>query len=120
MKLLPNVPARPRLDRAGVARLTEGNWWIRAACQSAEPDLFFPISSAGRSLEQVAEAKAVCARCLVRRQCLAFALRTGQMHGVWGGMTEEERIQKSPDRDAMNPSATALPPISCDSPAAAL
>ena len=39
----------------------------------------------------MAEAKAVRARCLVRRQCLAFALRTRQVHGVWGGLTEEER-----------------------------
>jgi len=34
-----------------------------------------PISSAGKSLKQVAETKAVCVRCLVRRQSLPFALR---------------------------------------------
>jgi WhiB family redox-sensing transcriptional regulator len=111
MKHLPNVPPQPYLDRAGITRLIGGNWWMRAACQSAEPDLFFPISSTGKSLEQVAEAKAVCARCLVRRQCLAFALRTRQMHGVWGGMTEEERSRKAParvaDRDPVNPPAIA-------------
>ena len=112
MKLLPNVPLpRPYLDPSGVARLIEGSWWMRAACQSADPDLFFPVSSTGKSLEQAAEAKAVCGRCLVRRQCLAFALQTRQMHGVWGGMTEEERSRKimgrEADRDAMNPPAIA-------------
>ncbi|MGH3185586.1 MAG: WhiB family transcriptional regulator [Streptosporangiaceae bacterium] len=94
MKRPPNVPLPlPYLDRTTVARLIEGNWWMRAACQSSDPDLFFPVSSTGKSLEQVDEAKAVCARCLVRRQCLVFALQTRQVHGIWGGLTEEERNQ---------------------------
>jgi WhiB family redox-sensing transcriptional regulator len=37
------------------------------------------------------QAKAICARCLVQPDCLAFALRARQMHGVWGGATAEER-----------------------------
>ena len=90
-----------------VARLIEGSWRLRAACQSADPGLFFPVSPAGKSLEQVAEAKAICARCLVRRRCLAFALRTRQVHGIWGGLTEEERNQQAPARkaDAANASS---------------
>jgi WhiB family transcriptional regulator, redox-sensing transcriptional regulator len=67
------------------------NWRSLAACRSADPDLFFPVSSSGASLAQVAEAKAICARCQVRRDCLAFALRTHQVHGVWGGLSEQER-----------------------------
>ena len=59
----------------------------------ASTSLFFPVSKAGQSLEQIARAKAVCAGCPVRRQCLAFALRTGQVHGIWGSLTEEERHQ---------------------------
>ena len=69
----------------------EGHWRSAAACRFADPDLFFPISSSGLALDQVAEAKEVCARCPVQPQCLAFALRTRQMHGVWGGMSEQER-----------------------------
>jgi WhiB family transcriptional regulator, redox-sensing transcriptional regulator len=79
-----------------MAWLTEKNWRLRAACQSIDPELFFPVSSAGKSLEQVEEARAVCARCLVRRQCLAFALRTRQAHGIWGGLTAQERGQQHP------------------------
>ncbi len=69
------------------------NWRSAAACRIADPDLFFPVSSSGKALEQVSEAKAICARCRVRGKCLAFALVTHQRHGVWGGMSEEERYQ---------------------------
>jgi WhiB family transcriptional regulator, redox-sensing transcriptional regulator len=71
--------------------LATRDWRQRAACLPADPDLFFPVSAAGQSLEQVTRAKAICARCLVRQECLAFALATGQVHGVWGGLTEQER-----------------------------
>ena len=73
------------------ARLvTRASWRSAAACRSADPELFFPLSESGKSLEQIAEAKAICAGCPVRRQCLAFALRT-RAHGIWGGLTELER-----------------------------
>jgi WhiB family transcriptional regulator, redox-sensing transcriptional regulator len=67
------------------------DWRSTAACRSADPELFFPISDSGPSLVQAAEAKAICAGCPVRRQCLAFAVRTQQVHGIWGGLTERER-----------------------------
>ena len=61
-----------------MAWLIERNWRTLADCQSIDPDLFFPVSPDGKPLEQAAVASAVCACCLVRRQCLAFALRTRQ------------------------------------------
>lgn len=69
----------------------DGGWWKFASCRSADPDLFFPVSGAGPSLEQAAEAKAICADCPVREECLTYAVFTGQRHGVWGGLTEQER-----------------------------
>jgi len=66
-------------------------WWTRAACASADPELFFPISDSGPALRQVARAKAICARCPIQRECLSYALAAGSIQGVWGGMTEEER-----------------------------
>jgi WhiB family transcriptional regulator, redox-sensing transcriptional regulator len=66
-------------------------WWTLAACQSADPDLFFPISGAGPARVQVERAKAVCAGCPVRSDCLRYALGAGPLQGVWGGLTEEER-----------------------------
>lgn len=67
------------------------HWRSAAACRFADPELFFPVSSSVLCLEQEAKAKAICARCQVRPECLAFALRTWQLHGVWGGMGEQER-----------------------------
>ena len=85
--------ARLSLYRAEVARLiADSKWWQLAGCRSADPDLFFPISSTGRSLGQAAEARAICAL-PGPAPCLAFALRTRQVHGIWGGLTEEERHQ---------------------------
>ena len=83
--------------KAGVSH--RADWWSHAACRTADPELFFPISAAGPAAEQVARAKAVCARCRVRRDCLAFALATRQVHGVWGGTSPEERqvlLEKGP------------------------
>jgi WhiB family transcriptional regulator, redox-sensing transcriptional regulator len=68
-----------------------GSWWERAACQRVSTELFFPVTEAGPGQLQVARAKAVCATCGVRVACLEFALTTGQVHGIWGGLSESER-----------------------------
>lgn len=72
--------------------VTEFDWRLLAACRTVDPELFFPISTSGLGLQQAAQAKAVCAECWVRSECLAFALFTRQVHGVWGGLTEQERL----------------------------
>ncbi|MGW3100261.1 WhiB family transcriptional regulator [Streptomyces sp. NPDC001102] len=67
------------------------SWRERAACRDVDPDLFFPIGTAGLTLVQVDEAKAVCGRCPVRERCLQWALDVGPVEGIWGGTTESER-----------------------------
>ncbi|MGH3401931.1 MAG: WhiB family transcriptional regulator [Streptosporangiaceae bacterium] len=51
------------------------------------------MSSAAACAPQIAAAKAICADCQVRQQCLRFAVSTGQAHEIWGGTTEEERAR---------------------------
>jgi len=70
---------------------TATNWRSAGACLSADPDLFFPISSTGPAERQVARAKKICAGCSVRRECLEFALSNNQIYGIWGGTTAEDR-----------------------------
>lgn len=67
------------------------DWRYRAACIKTDPELFFPKGNTGPALWQIEEAKQVCRGCEVRDQCLTWALETGQDHGVWGGMSEDER-----------------------------
>ena len=65
--------------------------WSRAACTTVDPDLFFPIAKPGPAAEQVARAKAVCAGCEIRQECLDYALDARSVQGIWGGTSEEER-----------------------------
>jgi WhiB family redox-sensing transcriptional regulator len=77
-----------------------GSWWGRAACQTVNTELFFPVTEAGPGLLQVARAKAVCADCRVRRECLEYALDTHQAHGIWGGLSERDRHRLQTERSA--------------------
>ncbi|MFB8244282.1 WhiB family transcriptional regulator [Streptomyces sp. NPDC055952] len=66
--------------------------WLRsAACVDEDPELFFPVGTAGPAVRDVTAAKRVCARCPVTDPCLTYALSNGQASGVWGGTCEEER-----------------------------
>ena len=70
-------------------------WAQRAACAHEDPELFFPLSSTGPALRQELAAKRVCLLCPVIRQCLDWAIDSGQAHGVWGGTSERERAELS-------------------------
>ncbi len=66
-------------------------WIDRARCLGVDPELFFPVGTAGPAVEQADRAKALCRECPVIRQCLSWALDSCQDAGVWGGLDEEER-----------------------------
>jgi WhiB family redox-sensing transcriptional regulator len=88
MVVITQLPAQ----RAALERVEERrDWWRSAACLEADPELFFPVAGHGPGARETAKAKAVCAACQVRRQCLQYALATRQLHGVWGGTSEDER-----------------------------
>jgi WhiB family redox-sensing transcriptional regulator len=61
-------------------------WVADAACRAHPEVNFFP----GRG-HSTAPAKLVCEGCLVREQCLAYALADRELRGVWGGTSERER-----------------------------
>ena len=61
-------------------------WQDYANCLGVDPDLFFPERGASTR-----EAKEVCRGCVVRLECLEFALVNGEKFGIWGGMSERER-----------------------------
>ena len=61
-------------------------WQRKANCMGVDPDLFFPERGASTR-----EAKEVCRGCVVREDCLEYALANGEKFGIWGGMSERER-----------------------------
>ena len=61
-------------------------WQDYANCLGVDPDLFFPERGASTR-----EAKEVCRGCVVREECLEYALTNGEKFGIWGGMSERER-----------------------------
>jgi WhiB family transcriptional regulator, redox-sensing transcriptional regulator len=63
-----------------------------AACTKEDPELFFPVGNTGPALLQIEQARAVCRSCPVVDDCLAWALESGVTDGVWGGMSEDERL----------------------------
>jgi len=62
------------------------SWQDQANCLGVDPDLFFPERGASTR-----EAKEVCRGCVVRLECLEYALQNGEKFGIWGGMSERER-----------------------------
>jgi WhiB family redox-sensing transcriptional regulator len=80
-----------RPTSAGSTNWWQTQWLDQARCLGEDPELFFPPGTAGPNLEQVNRAKAICAGCPVRAECLEWSLATRQDEGIWGGMTAEER-----------------------------
>lgn len=82
--------ARPVFD-------TAYDWQQDAACRGADPNLFFGPQHEPRDVKAKREMKAkiVCHSCPVREECLAFALETQEIFGVWGGTNEVERRRLS-------------------------
>ena len=67
----------------------DAGWEEYAACRGEDPTLFFPLQG-----ENTSAAKRICRRCPVRVDCLEAALSLGvkDQYGVWGGMSERERL----------------------------
>ena len=62
----------------------DATWRDDAACQDADPDLFFPGGDVRSVLAQVKTAKLICRAGPVRNTCLSWALDSGQESGIWG------------------------------------
>lgn len=61
-------------------------WRDLAECRGMGPALFYPAQG-----EPMDNAKAVCAECPVRAECLEDALANCEQWGVWGGLSERQR-----------------------------
>ena len=71
-------------------------WMAEGVClQVGDPDLWFPDRGGNPR-----PAKRICAQCPVRDLCLEYSYRTGQRHGIYGGLTAHERDQTTTTEEA--------------------
>lgn len=74
-------------DLFGLLIIGRPEWQRDALCAEYPLEWWFPDRGA-----TTADAKAVCARCVVRNECRAFALEAPDaLAGVWGGTSQRER-----------------------------
>jgi WhiB family redox-sensing transcriptional regulator len=74
-------------------------WQDRARCLGVSQDIFYgPEEGQGTKRHRptltptdIARAKSYCQECEVNVECLEFALRMDEHHGIWGGLTPRER-----------------------------
>ena len=79
---------------ASESTATQKLWQIDAECRGPNSRIFYPPSRPERRDERdrrERRAKAICAACIVRTDCLDYAISINEQHGIWGGLTELER-----------------------------
>lgn len=100
------VPDAPDLN-AWFAELTRRpTWHSLAACRGSGADTF--IVHRGSNAAVVARARAICATCSVRPECLDYAMADPDAVGVWGGSTGTERRQLRRDMTMTPTGAEAI------------
>jgi len=88
---------RPHTETGGrtvSAQQSPTAWQAKAACRGPQAAVFFPPPQFERKadrLERERRAKAICAECAVRSECLDYAVAINEPHGIWGGLNEHER-----------------------------
>ncbi|MEU0691710.1 WhiB family transcriptional regulator [Streptomyces uncialis] len=65
----------------------DSDWQERALCAQTGSEFFFPEPGSS-----VREAKRICRMCDMREACLRYALANDERFGVWGGLSEKERL----------------------------
>ena len=72
----------------------EWEWQYEGACRGMDPEMFFhPDGERGpRRRNRENAAKAVCASCPVLQKCREQALAIAEPYGIWGGLSEDDRV----------------------------
>ncbi|NDH87822.1 MAG: WhiB family transcriptional regulator [Actinobacteria bacterium] len=73
---------------------SQAEWQLKAACRGPQAAVFFPPATPERRDEKRFRetiAKGICGECCVRDDCLDYAMKIREPHGIWGGLSETER-----------------------------
>lgn len=83
------------LSRLPGPALGHWEWQLDGACRTEAHELFFhPTGERGPSrARRETAAKAVCATCPVLERCRQHALDAHEPYGVWGGLSEQDRVE---------------------------
>lgn len=70
------------------------DWQLHGACRGENSEVFYhPDGERGRArLQRELRAKAICNNCPVLEACREHALAVAEPYGIWGGMSESERM----------------------------
>lgn len=83
----------------------DGEWMLESACLGVATSVMFPEPGKGTPYDDTA-AKALCAKCPVRDECLEYALawpEASDRYGVFGGMNPAERRNERRRRRGLPP-----------------
>ena len=74
--------------------IRDKDWRDKASCLGSDTNAF--IEATGKNARQLITD--FCNICVVRDDCLAWAVLTGETNGVWGGTTSAQRLKLIRDR----------------------
>jgi len=78
-------------------------WQRRARCRTAPQSLFFPGPG-----DDLAPARAICAKCPVQEECADYAIGVTDLKGIWAGLSEDDREEiRAAEREAATAEAVA-------------
>lgn len=108
------VPGRRVGGRAAVSVVHDAPTFLASACgpepacRGLDLEIFFPAAGGTDHGER---AKSICARCPLLAACRDWALgQSGYtLHGVWGGMTQQERV-RARSRSSISATSTSAAP----------
>lgn len=98
-RLYALIPSKKEGTMAEISRLPRPvasvwEWQYQGACRNLPTEMFFhPDGERGpRRANRDAAAKAVCATCPVIEACRQHALSVQEPYGIWGGLSEDDRL----------------------------
>ena len=107
------------MSMAEISRLprpvaSEWEWQYQGACRALPTEMFFhPDGERGpRRANREAAAKAVCATCPVIEACRKHALAVQEPYGIWGGLSEDDRLHIIEQNERLNRREIVLTPAS--------
>lgn len=83
-------------------------WEHQAKCRSHDPEKWYPVSSKEPPGSPAQEARAICGRCPVRRECAQAAVDAGRSYGIWAGFRLDGEDHQREELRAFVESARAL------------